>query len=752
MPLLGGIRPPVAALLVLLLTVAGTVALVLGRADDTDVPVAVLTSQQHVAEDGATALRAALDESTTDLQRSATMLSAAKPIEPDQVLSTLGKVYRKWRGTAVVDLSSGDLLAARGENVPLSAIDLSDLPKGLPPRLVATKYGETRLLVFALLDRTDGQQLLVASDSLQVPSIATGSDRTLQVVDSSGKILVAQGPDARKEAAKALGLRAVRAASGQRPSETAASGGFDGPSGIVVGGASKGFRTVGGYASVTAGVSSTKNTSASSGKLGLTVLTTVKVAQDPESTDHRLFALIAAGTLLLLAAAVTWVVLRILQRPLLRLHIEARRLSRGDYSRPVDIPRFGEPALVGAALESLRKQLLGAPAGADRTVLRRQKDRTGITTVLVICAVLVLSWAAPLLFLLNRADNVAVVPQQMVTDQQRRTETAADRVREGLNEGYADLASVATVVSDDSTKQQLRRVLETTLAEHSRYRALYVVDENGTVIARAGGEPRVPLKARTRDGIGLVDDTRKEPVIAGRAPVGTAKKHRTVVGEYDIQFLNGILSRPGLGKVWLVDADKRIVASNRGFRAFQLLPDSRVRDAADSAEHSSIGTLLRTGDTTIGAAAPLVGSGEAATFLRWHVVSALPAAWLDLPEFEAQRRTVLGGLLGLAAASTCLGWLYIVVVRPLRGLSDNAEALVAGDRKTVLFPVHHDEVGSVVRSLELIRQRLVEQQKAGVRLPQQRDPAAVPMFSPGSPRLPDGEPRRPGGSEPGRRN
>lgn len=76
MSLLGGIRPPIAVLSALLLSLAGITALGLGRASQGSVPEAVLTSQQRFAEDGAVAMRASIDESATDLTRTAGLFSA----------------------------------------------------------------------------------------------------------------------------------------------------------------------------------------------------------------------------------------------------------------------------------------------------------------------------------------------------------------------------------------------------------------------------------------------------------------------------------------------------------------------------------------------------------------------------------------------------------------------------------------------------------------------------------------------------
>lgn len=123
MSLLGGIRPPITVLSVLLLALAGFTAFSLGSVHQDRLSKAVLTSQQHFAEDGAIALRASLDESVSDLDRAATLFSTGKPVAPDAVLDRIGSVYQKWRGTAVVEIRSGRLLAARGENLPLTAID-----------------------------------------------------------------------------------------------------------------------------------------------------------------------------------------------------------------------------------------------------------------------------------------------------------------------------------------------------------------------------------------------------------------------------------------------------------------------------------------------------------------------------------------------------------------------------------------------------------------------------------------------------
>lgn len=196
MPLLGGIRPPIALLCLLILALAGLTAKVLGPAGEPAVPKAVLRSQQHFAQDGAIALRASIDERVTDLNRMAAALNAGEPAEPERVLSDLSNTYQKWTGTTVLDLESGKVLAARGETIPLAWLDKDVLTgeNALTPRMVRLKTGDVRLMTMALLDRKDRpQQLLIASNSLSVPAINLGPFRSMAVVARGGEVLATAG-------------------------------------------------------------------------------------------------------------------------------------------------------------------------------------------------------------------------------------------------------------------------------------------------------------------------------------------------------------------------------------------------------------------------------------------------------------------------------------------------------------------------------------------------------------------------------
>ncbi|MFD7881915.1 HAMP domain-containing protein [Streptomyces bauhiniae] len=733
MSLIGGIRPPIAVLCVLLLSLAGVTVLALGRVDDAGVPKAVLTSQQHFAEDGAIALRASIDESVTDLTRSAALFSAGPPVTGDAALDKLGSTYQKWVGTAVVEIRSGKLVAARGETVPLTSVDTSALGRrdGLAPRMVRLGNGETRLLSFALLSWPGRPQLLlVASSNLQFPGISLGQFRSIAVVDSGGTILSSDGtaePEQARGSAdraeikakrKQLGVfarnAARRAQQDPRSSKEPGSGGYQGVSGSLLGGQLLSDRSVAGYATL-APPQPGEVTTASG--LGLSVVAMIDVDEDSRHAGSLVFGVLAGGALLLVGAVAVALLLGTVQRPLIRLFLESRRLTRGDLTRPVTVPRFGEAHRVGQSLERLRRQMLGESAEDERAPRLRGIRRVGVRALLVVCAVLLLAWSAPLMLLLNRADGTATVPQQLVSDQRERTQTLSDRVRRALNEGEADLQSVGSLIGDGTEPAAMDEVLKRTLDENTRYRSLYVVDSSGDVVAHEGDAPRLPGSRRTSDKpLRLLGRGEKEPLVVGTAEIPGAKGNR-LVGEFRIEFLNALLGRPGMGVVRLVDDKGGVIAGNTGFLAFQSLPDSHLDDLVTASGRKlgkkarPNGVLYREHGVRIAAAAPFAGSGPAQS-LHWSVVSWQPVSRLAIPGYDTQNRTVLAGLLGAAAAVACLGWLHIVVARPLRTLADRSEALAGGDRKTVLFPQHHDEVGAVTRSLELIRQQLQVQRRA----------------------------------------
>ncbi|MFI6205591.1 HAMP domain-containing protein [Streptomyces sp. NPDC051041] len=727
MPLLGGIRPPIAVLCVLILALAGLTAKVLGPGGEPVVPEAVLSSQRHFAEDGAIALRASIDERITDLRRTAAALNAGAPAEPERVLSDLGKTYQKWTGTTILDLESGDVLAARGERIPLAWLDEEVLTgeQALLPRMVRLETGDVRLMTMVVLDWKDRpQQLLIASNSLAVPAINLGPFRTMAVVARDGEVLATAGfeesealnSDKQREELVFLEKQMSRLSdqaaerTEQHPVSAREPGsrGYPGVSGTLLGDDYNGRITTAGYASLASSDPEEKKSVAAG--LGLTVVAMLPVVQQQGTVgpDRELYGLIAAGALVvlgLLAVALLWMSV---QRPLLRLFLESRRLARGDLTRPVAVPRSGEAARIGSALERLRGQL-GGP-GHEPAAGPSGRMRFGLRVPLAVTAVLLLLWCVPVGWLLNRTDDSVSVPATMVNDQRDRTDLVADRVRRALNEAQADLVSTSRLIDPDDPGASTA-LLADALREHTRYQALYVVDEDGEVVARAGEDPHAWDRDADEPLVRVSGEGERKPVVQAAAPV---PEHRgvTLVGEVRVEFLNSLLKRPGLGEVRVVDADARTLAGSDGFLAFEELPDDalphlvragNVRVGAGPVEN---GLLIRDGGSvTVAAAAPFSGGGVASD-IGWTVVSWQNAKHFQITPYEREDRSVLAGLLGLAAIVVCLGWIHLVVARPLRALAASAEKLADGDLKTVLYPRYQDEVGAVVRSLELIRQQL----------------------------------------------
>ncbi|MEU9125198.1 HAMP domain-containing protein [Streptomyces sp. NPDC048506] len=763
MPLLGGVRPPIAALLCMLLTVAAFTALGLGTVHEQDVPQAVRDAERQIAEDAADTVGASINARATAVRRSAASVTPAGGSTPAAILRSLVPTGHPGQGGVLLDPRTGRSVAASGETVPLTGVDTATLARpgtaNIPPRLASSGNAEPRLLLFTRVtvpasggkkdenhdqagdlvgdqDPDERELLLVVSEKVAAPAVY-GGGRTGQLVDRNGRVIAtataaaagaAPAPGAEHRTLPAAAVNAVNAAVNAAVNTGDASG-------SVLGDGHDGLRRVTGWASVAA-VDGKDDTSG----LGLAILTARDVAPAKEGADHTWFAVMAAGALVVIAVLVTAVLWSTMQRPLLRLHLSAARLARGlsdraearqELARPVPVVAFGELGRVGRALESIRRQLIGETGPEPAQPVRR---RPGVRALVLVCALVIAVWGLPLLFLLNRAPAGKAVPAVAVADQQARTEAAADRVRRSLDRASTDLAAVASALSG-TTPERATEVLRRERADHPMYRSLYLLDRSGAVVLQVGKEPLRTLDdVPAGGGISQVNTSGKIPAIAAYTQVPTAKNAKNakaakeakdapavVVAEIGVDALNELVARPGLGTVWLTDAHQRVLAASVGFQAFQSLPSRSLTrlvartDAAPGSAGSPASAVLHAGTApgegqSVAAAAPLAQTGPAAG-LGWRVVSAEPAAALKLAAFQVQARTMLAGLLALSAGVACLGWLHIVVVRPLRTLAGCAERLADGDRRTVLYPVHHDECGSVTRSLELLRQALADRDR-----------------------------------------
>jgi hypothetical protein len=735
MPLLGGVRPPIASLVVLLLVVAALTVIGLDGIHTSGVPQAVLNGEQRVAADTALSMRTAIDAEAGTVRRTANAYPATSTSTPTTALKALTSARKAALGSALLDRRTGKLLAAGGRTVPLAGVDVVRTASGheaIPPRLVTS--GGAQLLYFARVtlpaqqddpdqdqyqapSRTERQWLLVVSEALPALT-AYGDGRTAELLDASGKTLTTAVRGKASSAAAHSGLSAAAARAANE------SGSDTGASGNLLGATTGSRRTVAGWAQVASATGPGETDD-----LGLVVLTSRAVPRTTTAADYSRFALEAAGALAVVALLVGLALYFFVQQPLLRLYLSAGRLARGatgdgptaleELSRPVPVHGFGEPARIGRALDSLRGQLLGE-SGPQELPARRGP---GYRALAVVCVVVVACWAVPMIFLLNRADPATAVPAPVLADQQTRTEIAAQRIRQSLDQSYTDLSEAAASLPGRSRAAQTE-VLRQSLAGHKQYRSLYLLDRSGGITLRVGGTPlRTLVHVPRGAGITTVNTSGRIPAIAAYAQV-RADQGKTpaagvvLFGEIDVKALNSILPRPKLGSVWVTDRHDRVLAASVGYRAFQSLPDSALTRLVRTTQGAPGTTGTATSavhDTSSGpsvdAAAPLAQTGPTAR-LGWHVVTAEPAAALQIPAVQAEQRTMLAGILGLTVGAACLGWLHVVVIRPLRVVAVLVERLAGGDRRTVLHPVNHDEIGSVTRSLELVRQALAERDRA----------------------------------------
>ncbi|SDL18576.1 HAMP domain-containing protein [Streptomyces indicus] len=691
-PLLGGARPPLVLLSALLLGVCVFTAVTVGRADDTPVSQAVLDAQQFIAEDGAGTVGSALRQQVRDLPHATRMFGA---LPPREMVAAISGSYQKWRGLALRDPATGRTLAATGEAIPATG----PLPATPSAALARLPDGQTRLVTHATFQPPGKRPLLLlASGALRMPPDAAG--RTTLVTDPAGQVLAAAGERASDPA--------LRASAGARRTPVVT----DGPDRQLALGSAPvaGDETVEGF--------------------GLTLTTAVSVPRGTAARGDARLALAAAAALLAITALTTWLLRRRVQQPLLRLGEESGRLARGETSQAVRVRGWGEPLRIGEALESLRAELRsGEPILPRAAAAPACKGLGSVRATALLCTALVAGWALTLP-LLNHADAQDRVREQAARtllgrDQGYRTQATADRLRRLVLEAAADLSSLAPAVRRDAA--QASALLEQAAADGQRWRALYLLDPTGAVLATAGDSPTAydwrPLLASLAEPTTVqLNHSGKEPLVAALAPLGNGAM---LVGELEPELLSAPLDHPGIGRAWLVDARSKVIGGNRGFTAFASLPGQGVVGTlTEWSTDSSLGDLLRGADApAFTADAPLTGPGPVAR-LGWRVVTEKPLSWSALPSYETERRCVVAGLLALAAVLLCMGWLHLVVLRPLREAARAAVALAGGDRRTVLYPRHADEVGTIMRNLDLIRRRLAAEQpvdRSGHDLSRQED-------------------------------
>ena len=157
----------------------------------------------------------------------------------------------------------------------------------------------------------------------------------------------------------------------------------------------------------------------------------------------------------------------------------------------------------------------------------------------------------------------------------------------------------------------------------------------------------------------------------------------------------------------LVDDGLRTIAATDGFVAFADLGPELRGSATDAGKDGPVATVREgTDGQAVVVAAPLRGgvSGQ----LGWTVVAEQPVIDLALPGNELRRNAIVAALVAALLALLLFGWQYLLLIRPLRRVAAAADEIVARRYRSVIYPQHQDQIGTIASCLEICRQALTE--------------------------------------------
>jgi hypothetical protein len=321
-----------------------------------------------------------------------------------------------------------------------------------------------------------------------------------------------------------------------------------------------------------------------------------------------------------------------------------------------------------------------------------------MTAVLVLVGVVVLASLAVSYAMMSSSNTSDARALAVATGQD--TALAAGRLRSALRGGLSTLQGMAGPEAGDATDPG--RTVATVVATRQVFRAAYILDPAGRLVATAGAQPRT-LSAPPPAGIGQLNTSGSAPLIVAAASLYNGN---TLVGEYDPRALNEALRISG-ARMRVVDAGLRTLLSNHGYEAFSALHEPQLQAAAKAAAPPDIvpvATLhaLENADALI-AAQHIGGRDDPLGRLDWVLL-----ANQDLSDGEfahnptARAAAVVTGLsAGLALAVLC--WIYVTTVRPLRGAAALAAAIGAarkGEAPPASAPAQRmDEIGAIIAGL-----------------------------------------------------
>ncbi|MEV6715299.1 HAMP domain-containing protein [Lentzea sp. NPDC051208] len=659
------------ALLVFFLGIAAATVVLLDSRDGREVPRAFVESQQQIAAGTARAIGATASQSLSDLRT----VAAPRTSGTEQMLDALMR-NKKWRGVSVLAAKSRTLVATRGEAVPIQAV-----PGDVSVPTVASTVAANGEVVLIAVSPLPGGQLLAATTAIRLSDADPDQvlRQSLLLVTLSGKVVAASGPLAqgRDASAEALIASAGKAASGEP--------------GFVLGTAGEQVQPTLTYARVMP--------SASPAGLDLAV---VAVSDGPlVGTDPAGSGVVPAAALAVLALLGFVLVRRYMTKPVVSVRADLLRLAAGRLDTRIRASGTTEVARIVAAGKACQDQL------NDDAERERKTPGTSARIVCFAVALSMFGWSAGMLVAF-RTPQVEI-PGALVASMRVQTGKATEALRRSVNDGLADLETLAAGAKEAAdikgTDEPLRASLPELLVSQTRYRSLYLVDREGSVTGEVIGRP--PLRTAqppARDsGVRQQNQSGRVPVIFAEVPL----EETTLIGEYDLDHLRVLLSQvPGHARV--VDPGFRTIIATDGFVAFEEVTAESLRRNAGLAKNGSAVAEVHQGSEEPAVVASAAVLGGSVGRLGWTVTTEKPARELALPENQTRR---YAHLLALVAALVTLfgyGWILFTVLGPLRRVARAADNLVAGDLKSVIYPQRHDEIGTIASCLEICRQAVVD--------------------------------------------
>ncbi|WP_340684113.1 cache domain-containing protein [Amycolatopsis coloradensis] len=600
--------------------------------------------------------------------------------EPDALLGSLGEVYPRWRGMALMQSSTGRLLATRGEPLPFASLD-SEVTKEASVRPVAsTGKGVVMVATVPMLAGNEQRTLVAFTDLVtsEVP-LDSGLGQSVLVVTDEGRVLDSRGPAPAVDARVSQGLinKAAAESAGGRTGSTVdlVAGNGTGPEGV------REKALVVAHAPLTvAGLSG-------AWRLSLVSMAHVPVEGHTQTDRHP----VTVVSLVVVAVFGFVLVRRTIVVPVHRLRTGALTVASGagaPKSRGLEVR---EVRRIAAVLEQL--SCAAEPGRRPRWWVPSAR------LTIVGAAATMLAWSCSVLVAAGGA--APRVPELVVRERGMEVSRIADTVRRSLNGAVADLKLLARTNGNKDTDSVLP-LMERLIAREARYRSIYVVDSAGRIGARTG---RPPLRAEARlpsgEGVRQYNTAGSLPVIFAYAELPDAR--HGVVAEFDVEHLSELLHQRA-GRVRVVDPGFRTIADTEGYLAFHTLSEDSLRRSASEAlagrPRAEIGRS-RGGESVIASAA--IGAPGPAGTLQWSVISEQGTATLGLPENEVSRRALSAGLIGLVIALLNFGWHEFIVVRQLRRTATLAERLASGDHVSGIHPVRQDQIGTITLCLEICR-------------------------------------------------